>query len=216
MGISEQLFALIVSGINQGGYPALFILMALESMIAPVPSEAVMPFAGYLVATGHMEFHLVAAASTLGSISGSLVSYYMGRAGGRPLVLSWGRYLLLDSGHLAWTEGWFARHGWKTIFVSRFIPVVRHLISIPAGMARMRLDAFILFTVIGAAAWNTFLAWTGLWLGDHWTLVHDYSRELDIIVVVGLVAVVGWHIIRHRRRKTVEETQAAAAAKDES
>jgi membrane protein DedA with SNARE-associated domain len=199
MGITEWLFETITAGIAAGGYPAVFVLMALESMIAPVPSEAVMPFAGYLVATGRFEMALVALASTLGSLVGSLTSYVMGLKGGRPLVLAWGRYLLLDVGHLEWTEGWFRRHGPWTIFLSRFIPVVRHLISIPAGLARMPLPGFLLYTAAGATLWNLFLAWCGLWLGEHWGLVHDYSRELDIVVVVGLAAALAWHVLRHRR-----------------
>jgi len=200
MGISEWLFGAITGGINAGGYTAIFFLMALESMVAPVPSEAVMPFAGYLVATGRFELWLVGLASTLGSIAGSLASYYMGRKGGRPAVLRWGRYLLLDRSHLAWTERWFARHGQKTIFLSRFIPVVRHLISLPAGMSGMRLPGFVLYTAAGATLWNMFLAWCGLWLGDHWGLVHEYSQQLDIVVVGGLTAAVAWHIWRHRRQ----------------
>lgn len=206
MSITEWLFETITAGIAAGGYLAIFVLMALESMIAPVPSEAVMPFAGYLVATGRFEMWLVALASSAGSVTGSLASYYMGLKGGRPLVNRFGRYLLLDHASLEWTERWFARHGQKTIFVSRFIPVVRHLISIPAGMARMRLGGFLLYTLAGATLWNLFLAWCGLWLEAHWTLVHDYSHELDIIVVAGLAGAVGWHVARHRR-------QAAAAAR---
>ncbi len=200
MGISEWLFAAITGGISSGGYGAVFVLMALESMIAPVPSEAVMPFAGYLVLTGRFELWLVGLVSSLGSVAGSLVSYAMGLKGGRPLVYRWGRYLLLDHGHLAWTEGWFARHGQKTIFFSRFIPVVRHLISVPAGMARMPLPGFLAYTVAGATLWNLFLAWCGLWLGAHWGLVHEYSAELDIVVAALLVAALAWHILRHRRR----------------
>jgi membrane protein DedA with SNARE-associated domain len=216
MGISEWLFGAIVSGISSGGYPAVFVLMALESMIAPVPSEAVMPFAGYLVATGRFELWLVGVASSAGSIVGSLVSYYTGLKGGRPLVHRWGRYLLLDHGHLEWTARWFERHGQKTIFISRFIPVVRHLISIPAGMARMPLPGFVLYTLVGATLWNCFLAWCGLWLGEHWGLVHEYSRELDIAVAGGLAAALLWHVVRHRRqaaRRLAEASAARLAAK---
>lgn len=200
MGLSEWLFEVITGGISGGGYVAVFILMALESMIAPVPSEAVMPFAGYLVATGRFELWLLGLASSLGSIAGSLASYYMGLKGGRRLVHAWGRYLLLDHGHLEWTERWFHRHGQKTIFFSRFIPVVRHLISIPAGMARMRLAGFVLYTLAGASLWNLFLAWCGLWLGNHWSLVSEYSHAADVVIIGLLAGALCWHILRHRRR----------------
>jgi membrane protein DedA with SNARE-associated domain len=212
MGLSEWLFEVITGGISGGGYVAVFILMALESMIAPVPSEAVMPFAGYLVATGRFEFWLVGLASSLGSISGSLISYTMGLKGGRPLVHAWGRYLLLDRGHLDWTESWFRRHGQKTIFFSRFIPVVRHLISIPAGIARMRLTGFVLYTLAGATIWNLFLAWCGLWLGNHWSLISEYSHALDVVIIGLLAGAVLWHILRHRRRAALLEARSREGA----
>jgi membrane protein DedA with SNARE-associated domain len=213
MGISEWLFGAIIAGISGGGYVAIFVLMAMESMIAPVPSEAVMPFAGYLVATGRFELWLVVAASSLGSISGSLTSYFMGLRGGRPLVNAWGRYLLLDQEHLAWTERWFARHGQKTIFFSRFIPVVRHLISIPAGMARMRLAGFAFYTLAGATLWNLFLVGCGLWLGEHWNLVHEYSAHIDAAVVGLILAAAVWHVWRYRRRPASSRASAGENSK---
>ncbi|MFH0810570.1 MAG: DedA family protein [Pseudomonadota bacterium] len=200
MGISEWMFDMITRAIAGGGYGVVFALMALESMIAPVPSEAVMPFAGYLVASGRFELWLVALASSAGSLVGSCVSYFMGLKGGRGLVYSWGRYLLLDREHLEWTERWFARHGQKTIFISRFIPVVRHLISIPAGMARMSLPGFLVYTLVGATIWNLFLTCCGLWLGAHWDLIHEYSGQLDVAVAGLLGAAVAWHVWRHWRR----------------
>src|SRR5450759_1718155 len=118
-------------------YPAAFLMMALESMIAPVPSEVVMPPLGMLVAQGRLSLGWTVLATSLGSIAGSLVSYWLGYYGGKPVVLKLGKYLFLNQEHLAWTEKWFHRHGGVTIFVCRFIPVVRHLISIPAGTGKM-------------------------------------------------------------------------------
>src|SRR3989344_2465633 len=141
--IVEKLVDYIVAGISTGGYFGVFVLMALESMIAPVPSEVVMPFAGYLALQGQFNFWLVLLASSLGSIFGSFLSYYIGFYGGRPLVLKFGRYLLVEEEHLEWTEKWFRKQGDKTIFISRFVPVVRHLISIPAGIAKMPMRRFL-------------------------------------------------------------------------
>src|SRR4030067_181099 len=145
MGITEALCYYNTWFINQCSYFGVFVLMALESMIAPVPSELVMPFAGFLIFTGHFDPWWVLVASSLGSIVGSLLSYGMGRLG-EPVVLRYGRYLLLNPHHLEWTKKFFERHGGKTIFISRFIPVVRHLISIPAGLAPVPLAPFLLLT----------------------------------------------------------------------
>lgn len=176
--------------------------MTLESMVAPVPSELVMPFAGFLIATGSFSFMGVAVASIGGSILGSVISYYIGAIGGRPLVLKFGKYLLLNEGHLEQTERFFAKHGEKAIFFARLIPIVRHLISIPAGVGRMNLTKFLVYTIAGAAIWNMFLAWTGMMLRERWELIHQYSRILDIIVLivaaVALIYVVRRHFLRTR------------------
>lgn len=189
--------------IEQMGYVGAGFLMALESMVAPVPSELVMPFVGFLVHEGKFSVPLAVFATSMGSLIGSLVSYYMGYWGGRPLVFKVGRYLLLNKEHLDWTERWFAEKGTWTIFVSRFVPVVRHLISIPAGLGRMKLLPFCIYTVIGATIWNSFLLWCGYVLRQNWTLVQKYSHELDIVVVIGIVIVGGWFAVTHFRRERV-------------
>jgi len=108
--------------------------------------------------------------------------------------------LLLNPHHLKWTEDFFDRHGKKTIFISRFIPVVRHLISIPAGLGKMRLLPFIIYTAIGATMWNAFLTYLGYWLRQHWTLIHAYSHTLDLVVIVGgILALAGYLVWRWRR-----------------
>jgi membrane protein DedA with SNARE-associated domain len=196
----EHLAWYFTYAIEQGGYLGAAFLMAMESMVAPVPSELVMPFVGFLVVEGKFSLWAAILVTSLGSIIGSLISYYMGYFGGRPVVLSVGRYLLLNHEHLEWTERWFRRHGSWTIFVSRFIPVVRHLISIPAGLGRMRLLPFCVYTLIGATMWNSFLLWLGYKLRQNWMLVQQYSHELDILVAIGLVAVTIWFAAVHLRR----------------
>jgi len=186
MGITEFLVVYIVAFIQSTGYISIFLLMMLESMVAPVPSEAVMPFAGFLIADGHFTFTAVILVSTLGSIVGSLISYYIGYYGGRPLVEKFGKYLLLDKHHLDLTEKYFNKRGDMTIFISRFIPVVRHLISIPAGMGKMNVFKFCLYTIIGAGMWNGFLTWVGFKLKNNWNEVLKYSSMIDIVVVAVL------------------------------
>lgn len=187
MGLTEALCYYNTAFINQCSYVGVFLLMALESMIAPVPSELVMPFAGFLIFTGHFDPWAVMVASSLGSIVGSLLSYGMGVLG-EPVVLRYGRYLLLNPHHLEWTRKFFDRHGGKTIFIARFIPVVRHLISIPAGLARMPLVPFILYTFVGATMWNGFLTYLGVRLKENWRLIQQYTHILDYVVVAVMLA----------------------------
>jgi|SRR3989338_5921486 len=197
----EKLVELIVSGMSASGYWGVFALMALESMIAPIPSEIVMPFAGYLVLQEKLSFFGALLASSLGSIFGSVLSYYLGIYGGRPAALKYGKYLLLDESHLEWTEKWFRKQGEKTIFISRFIPVVRHLISIPAGMARMTMHKFLIYTFLGASIWNLILLYAGFKLGPHWEKIHEYSKQLDIIFIAALVLFAVYFIWRHKNRR---------------
>jgi len=199
--IVEKIVEYITLGMSAGGYFGLFVLMALESMIAPVPSEVVMPFAGYLVLQGRFDFWIVLLVSGLGSIFGSVLSYYIGFYGGRPFVLRYGKYLLLDKEHLEWTENWFRKQGNKTIFISRFIPVVRHLISIPAGIAKMTIHKFVIYTFLGATIWNFILLYAGFKLGEHWDKIHQYSKELDIIFVALVILFFVYFIWKHRERK---------------
>ena len=201
MGLTEALCYYNTWFINQCGYVGVFLLMTLESMVAPVPSELVMPFAGFLIFTGQFGVVPVMVASTLGSIVGSLLSYGMGMLG-KPVVLRYGRYLLLNVHHLEWTEKFFLRHGGKTIFISRFIPVVRHLISIPAGLARMPLIPFILYSAVGATLWNGFLTYLGFRLKQNWPLIQKYTHILDYFVVAGLIGAavyLVWKIKRARK-----------------
>jgi membrane protein DedA with SNARE-associated domain len=202
MGLTESLVNIIVNFIGNTGYASILILMALESMIVPVPSEAVMPFAGFLIVSGEFSFPLVILFSSAGSITGSLISYYIGRWGGRPFIEKCGRYILLDKHHLDLTEKYFTRRGDITILICRFIPVVRHLISIPAGIGKMNLPKFLLYTLIGAGIWNTFLAYIGFVLKSNWTEVMKYSHIIDICIVLAIVGAIGYYIYRFCKHKT--------------
>lgn len=196
--ITETISELAVKILDTSGYAGAGFLMCLESMIAPVPSEAVMPFVGFQVADGRWNLWLAILATSIGSMAGSLLSYWMGYYGGKPLVLKVGKYLLLNQRDLERTEKFFHRkQGVMTVFVSRFVPVVRHFISIPAGMGRMPLLPFLGVTFIGATIWNTFLLICGMKLREHWKVVQKYSHQVDIVVVV-LIVVAGIWWIRSR------------------
>jgi membrane protein DedA with SNARE-associated domain len=188
MGITEKIAALAVALIGATGYPGIFILMTMESMVLPVPSEAVMPFAGFLIVDGHFTWTLVIIASTLGSIVGSLISYAIGYYGGKPFIDRFGKYLLLNNHHRQVSERFFEKRGEITILLARFIPIVRHLISIPAGFGKMNLLKFSIYTVVGAAIWNTFLTWVGTKLKENWQEVMQYSHVIDL-VLLGIIGV---------------------------
>jgi membrane protein DedA with SNARE-associated domain len=190
MGITEWIAATAVALIGATGYPGVFILMLMESMVFPVPSEAVMPFAGFLIVDGQFTFTGVIIASTLGSICGSLISYSIGYYGGKPFIQKFGKYLLLNVHHLELSEKYFQKRGDITIFISRFIPIVRHLISIPAGFGKMNLWKFSIYTIIGAGLWNAFLTYVGYTLKTNWAEVMKYSHIIDL-VVVGILGIAG-------------------------
>ena len=203
MGITESIAAFGTHVIDAIGYVGVFLLMTAESMVLPVPSEAVMPFAGFTIAEGTLSWAGVIITATLGSIVGSLIGYAIGKFGGRPFVTRFGRYLLLDARDLESTDRFFQRRGNVTILVSRFIPIIRHLISIPAGMGSMPLLPFCVFTIIGAGLWNSFLAGCGFLLRKNWATVLRYSHLIDIAVVVILAGLIVLYVARHllRRRR---------------
>lgn len=196
MSITEPLIHFATQFIDTAGYPGITLLMILESMVAPVPSEAVMPFAGFLVYGKSMTWLGVALASTIGSLAGSLASYWIGAKGGRPLVLKFGKFLLLNEHHLEITERFFQRRGSAAIFISRFVPVVRHFISIPAGVGRMPLGRFTLYTLFGAGIWNMFLAWVGYKLGENWENIRKYNEKIDLVLYVLIAGAVLYYLYR--------------------
>jgi len=201
VGITQAIATFGTHVIGSIGYLGVFLLMVSESMVLPTPSEAVMPFAGFLVAEGTLSAVGVVVFATLGSIVGSLASYAIGLYGGRPFVERFGKYLLLDRRDLEMTDRFFHRRGALTILIARFIPVVRHLISIPAGIGRMGLGAFVAFTVAGAGIWNAFLTFCGYLLQRNWQTVMRYSHLIDYAVLVFLVALVALYVARHLLRR---------------
>lgn len=190
-----NLFTQIISA---GGYLGVGFLMTLESMVAPVPSEAVLPFAGFMWFAGKMSFWPILLSATLGSIIGSVISYCLGLWGGRPLIARYGKYLLLNEHHLVQTEKFFNRFGPKAIFISRFIPVIRHLISLPAGFSQMNFTKFVIYTILGAGLWNAFLIYLGYYLGNQWAMLRKYSEILDVLIVIIIFIAIIWFIRKQK------------------
>ena len=201
--MTELISEIAIAILEKTTYFGAFLLMMLESMVAPVPSEAVMPFVGFLVADGKWSLSAALFATSLGSLVGSLLSYWMGYYGGKPVVLKVGKYLLLNPHDLELTERFFAKkRGLLTVFIARFVPVVRHLISIPAGMGKTPLLPFLVVSTVGATLWNGFLLILGMKLREHWPTVQHYSHQIDVVVVALCAAALGWFIhARLKRRK---------------
>ncbi|OGZ09843.1 MAG: hypothetical protein A3D67_02125 [Candidatus Lloydbacteria bacterium RIFCSPHIGHO2_02_FULL_51_22] len=200
MGITQFLAEYITGIIQTLGYGGVFFFMVLESMVFPVPSEAVMPFAGFLVSSGDFTFLGVIFWSTLGSLGGSLLSYYIGMYAGRPFFEKYGRYFLVSREDMEKTETFFATRGEIAVFIGRFIPVVRHLISIPAGLGKMRLIPFCIYTVAGAGLWNAFLMVVGFFLREQWSQIIRYGEVLDAGMAILFVALVLYVARTHMRR----------------
>jgi len=190
------------------GYIGVVIAMTIESCAIPMPSELILPFAGWSVSRGLIEpltsspwsFWAAVLAGVLGNTLGSLASYAIGAYGGRPLVERYGRYVLISAHDLELAERWFARFGEATVFFSRMLPIVRTFISVPAGIARMPLWRFALFSILGAIPWVMLLVWGGMQLGDHWLELKQSLKGLDYLVAAAIIAAVGIFIWRHVRR----------------
>ncbi len=190
-----------ISIISLMGYPGIFLLMVFESMILPIPSELVMPFAGFLIANGKMKFFWVILFSTLGSLTGSLISYYLGRYGGEKFIIKYGKFFFLNKEHLIKTEKWFFKKRGLTIFIGRFIPVVRHLISIPAGIGKMNIKEFIIYTIVGAGLWNAFLTYFGFVLGNNWKKIQVYSDYLSFGIILILIGIMLYLLLKKINKK---------------
>ena len=198
------------------GYPGLFLLIVLESTMVPIPSLLVMPFAGYLAAQGKFSLPVILIINSAGALTGSSLSYWLGAAGGKPILLRYGKYLFIRAKDLEKTEEYFAKHGGKTIFIGRFLPVVRHLISIPAGIARMPLAKFLTLTFLGASIWGGGLMVLGYQLGSNWESIAAKAKRVDLLIagliVLVILAVVVRFVLRRRREQAAQKTAESAAA----
>jgi len=168
---------LIIAAISTLGYGGIVLMMAIESACIPLPSEVIMPFSGYLVAGGHLNLNLVAVAGAVGCLLGSYIAYFAGATGGRRFLERYGRWVLIAPHELELADWFFDRWGSAAVFFSRLLPVVRTFIAFPAGVARMRLLPFTIYTLIGSYLWCLILAYAGMKLGQHWTELGPYFHR---------------------------------------
>lgn len=186
--ILALIFVFINSVISATGYAGVLLLMAIESACIPLPSELIMPFAGYLVFTGRFQLFWVATAGAIGCNLGSLVAYEIGRYGGRPLVERYGRWILMGRRELDWADRFFQRWGYLAVFFGRMLPVVRTFIALPAGVARMPRVRFHIYTFLGSWPWCLALAYLGMKLGQNWRELGQYFHRFDAVIVAFLIA----------------------------
>ncbi|MDA8390450.1 MAG: DedA family protein [Gammaproteobacteria bacterium] len=194
-----QAATFLLSVIRHFGYGGILILMALESACIPIPSEIVLTFSGYLVGVHALNLAGVVLAGTAGNLLGSLIAYAIGLSGARHLLASYGRYLLISPRDMARADRWFARHGEGTVFIGRLLPVLRTFISLPAGIARMRLAPFIGYSLAGSAIWCLALTVAGMRLGQHWQALGPYMHWLDRGVAAAGLILAALYIRSHRR-----------------
>lgn len=190
----------LLETIGTMGYPGIFLLMAMESSIIPVPSELVMPPAGYLAYQGKMSMAVAILCGTFGSLAGAYANYFASRYLGRPLILKYGKYVLIPPDKFERVEQFFLQHGEISTFIGRLLPVIRHLISIPAGLAGMNHLKFSLYTLIGAGIWCTILTWIGYAIGENQQLIMQYSHKALAWVLLFCALLVAVYI-RWQRRK---------------
>lgn len=193
----------IIHFIGSLGYAGIFVLMTLESALIPIPSEITMPFSGSLVVLGRFNFWLVITVGTLGNLVGSLLAYWLGWWGEeafvRKLIVKYGKYLLISEYEYDHAERWFRNHGEMIVFLSRVLPVLRTFISLPAGVAKMKLPKFIAYTVVGCFLWSVVLTEMGIVLGNNWSSLEGYFRKFDVVIVVLAVLAVAWYVHRKWR-----------------
>src|SRR5215471_10748317 len=192
--ILEFLARFIIAVISQSGYLGIVLLMGIESACIPLPSEVIMPFSGYLVHAGRFSLIGVAVAGALGCNAGSLLAYYVGALGGRPLAERYGRYVLVTRHDLELADRWFARYGDWAVFFARLLPVVRTFIALPAGIARMNFLRFNVYTFLGSLPWCLALAYAGVKLGARWMVLREYFHRFDTVIGVVIVAGAIWFV----------------------
>jgi membrane protein DedA with SNARE-associated domain len=209
--ILEILTAFIIATISTLGYGGIVLLMAIESACIPLPSEIIMPFSGFLVSRGEMNLWLVGLAGAVGCVVGSMVAYWVGMYGGRPLIEKYGRYILISPHDLDLADRWFAKYGEIIVFVSRLLPAIRTFIAFPAGVARMNIWRFIIYTFAGSLPWCVGLAYVGQKLGEQWEKdprLKQLFHQFDFVIGIVIVLAVAWWIWRHLKH-TKREGQTA-------
>jgi membrane protein DedA with SNARE-associated domain len=211
--LEQWVLDIISATYNLLQWPGVVALMAVESACIPFPSELIMPLAGWMLIKDQAlpaVFSLVAGVyGALGNTIGSVIAYYAGMWAGRPLLNRYGRYILISQHDLDVADRWFSRSGGWTVFVSRILPVVRTYISLPAGIARMNIIKFLIYTFTGSFIWSTGLAYGGYLLGEHWEQLRNVMRPFDPVIIAVIIALVAFYIYRHVKHFKNESTRSS-------
>ncbi len=192
-------FVVYVIGIL--GYPGIFLLMFAESCGIPMPSEVIMPFSGFLVADGRLTFWGVVLIGTLGNLAGSLLAYWIGKIGGRPLIEKYGKYILISEKEIRFAEQLFKKYGNKITLTARVLPILRTIISLPAGISKMNFKKFILYAGIGSFPWCLVLTYAGVLLEENWGLLAQYFNYFDIVIIAFFVILVILFVMKKLKKK---------------
>jgi len=200
-GFEDAVIAFVTSAYASLGYIGVLVLMALESCNIPIPSEVILPLAGFLVGQGTFDFWPAALAGTVGGTLGSAVSYWIGAFGGRPLMLKYGKYVLISASDAHRADGFFEKYGDVTAFISRLLPVVRTFISLPAGITRMNFAKFIVYTFAGSLIWSIVLVYVGRLLGQNWLEVREFLQRFDYAIAALILAAIALYVYRHLARR---------------
>lgn len=195
--IIAVLAGFIIGGISSLGYWGVAIMMAIESAAIPLPSEIIMPFAGYLVSQGKFTLLGITLAGSIGSVAGSVLAWWVGVKGGRKFIEKYGKYILLSRHDLDMADNFFKKYGVATVFFSRMLPVVRTFISLPAGIAKMNLSKFVIYTFLGSLPWCFFLGYIGKKLGDNWDTLGAYFHKFDLAIGIIIFFALALFIRRH-------------------
>ncbi len=195
----------IVGYIGDMGYWGIFLLMFLESTFFPFPSEIIMIPAGYLAYKGEMNVYIVVLVGILGSVAGALFNYYLAMHFGRKFILKYGKYFFIKEETLDKLEAFFTKHGELSTFNGRLIPGIRQLISLPAGLARMNIWRFSLYSALGAGIWVIVLVALGYLLGSNEELISEYLKMATVIALISVVLITIFYVVRHKRRKEILE-----------
>ena len=205
-------FIAVISGavlyvIEALGYWGIFLLSVLESANIPVPSEVILPFSGFLASRGVFDFWTVVFLGGFGNLVGSLVSYYLAYYYGRKPVVFLSKYLLLREEDLEKAETWFKRFGILSVFIARFVPVIRTFISFPAGMFKVNIWKFTLLTFVGSFLWSAVLTWLGFVLGENWETLGGYFRQFDYAIAILFILIAAWWVWRHFKQRQAKASE---------
>lgn len=193
----------VVSFVSASGYLGIFVLMALESALIPIPSEIIMPFSGFLVWEEKFSFLAVVLWGTFGNLAGSIAAYILGYYGGRPLIEKYGKFILISHHELDMADKWFLKYGGISVFFSRMLPAVRTFISLPAGIAKMPFKKFCLYTTLGSLPWSFALTYAGLIMGENWKGLEVYFRKFDWVIGIFGVIFLAWFIYHKLKNRKI-------------